>query len=266
MSSILKALKKLENEYPSSGYDQPWLKDIDEKETFFDRLKGSLTTYRQRYVISAAVLLAFAVSAAIIFKADYFKKSAAPLLPEKQQTDAVIPAPSLQSKAQTPSSSTPGGNIKRTENQILPSSQPAKKTNEVIRSTKPAKALRPAVKTSAVSLRQPAKPQAAIETSKSLSSFHPDRGAQPAADASTPIISELSKPDGTLNAKMLNNANMKLQAISWSENSEKRLAVINDSIVHQGDRAGSYIVIRINTDDVILRQDKEMWILPFRPR
>ena len=266
MSSILKALKKLENEYPSSGYDQPWLKDIDEKEAFFDRLKESLTTYRQMYVISAAVLLAFAVSAAIIFKADYFEKSAAPLLPEKQQTGAVIPAPSLQNKAQTPSSSTPRRNIKRTENQILPSSQPAKKTNEVLRSSKPAKALRPAVKTSAVSLRQPAKPQAVIETSKSLSSFHPDRGAQPAADASTPIISKLSKPDGTLNATMLNNANMKLQAISWSENSEKRLAVINNSIVHQGDRVGSYIVIRINTDDVIFRQDQEMWKLIFRPR
>lgn len=273
MSSILKALKKLENEHPSSGYDQNWLKDIYEKEAFFDRLKGSLTTYWQRYVICAAVLLTFIVSAAIIFKAGYLKKTAAPLLSEKQQVEAVIPTPSLQNRAQAPLASTPEGSSKpklfysrRTEKQNLPSTRSAKETGQVLSTRKPTKVLIPAAKTSVVPLPQPARPQAAIKALKSFSSFQPGKDTQTAKEVSVLKISESSKPDGTVDTKILNDVNVKLQAISWSANPGKRLAVINNSIVRQGDRVGSYIVTQINKDDVLVRQQKEIWILPFRPR
>jgi len=273
LSSILKALKKLENEYPSSGYDQPWLKDIDEKEAFFDRLKGSLTTYRQRYAICAAVLLTFIVSAAIIFKTGYFKKTAAPLLAEKQQVEAVIPAPSLQKRAQAPSISTSKRSSQpklfysqRTENQNLPSTRSAKETGQVLSTRKPTKVLSPAAKTSVVPLQQPVRPQTAIKASKSFSSLQPGRDTQTGKEASVPNISKSYKLDGTVDTKTLNDVDVKLQAISWSENPEKRLAVINSSIVRQGDRVGSYIVTQINKDDVLVRQEKEIWVLPFRPR
>lgn len=273
MSSILKALKKLENKYPSSRYDQLWLKDIDEKEAFFDRLKGSLTTYRQRYVICAAVLLTFIVSAAIIFKTGYFKKTAAPLLPAKQQVEAVIPAPSLQNRVQAPLASTPEGSVHpklsdepRIENQNLTSARSAKKTGQFLSTRKPAKELSPAAKTSVVPLRQPVRPQAAIKALKSFSSFQPGKDTQTTEEFSALKISESSKPDGTVDTKTLNDVSVKLQAISWSANPEKRLAVINNSIVRQGDRAGSYVVEQINKDDLLVRQEKEIWILPFRPR
>ena len=273
MSSILKALKKLENEYPSSRYDQPWLRDIYQKEAFFDRLKGSLTTYRQRYVICAAVLLTFIVSAAIIFKAGYLKKTAAPLLSEKQHVEAVIPAPSLQNRAQAPLASTPEGSSKpelsysqRTEKQNLPSTRSAKETDPVLSTRKPTKVLSPAAKTSVVPLQPPVRPQAAIKASKSFSSLQPGKDTQTGKEVSVLKISEAAKPDETVDTKILNDVNVKLQAISWSENPEKRLAVINNSILRQGDRVGSYIVTQINKDDVLVRQENEIWILPFRPR
>lgn len=273
MSSILKALKKLENEYPSSRYDQPWLKDIDEKEAFFDRLKGSLTTYRQRYVICAAVLLAFIVSAAIIFKSGYFKKTAAPLQSEKQQFEAVIPAPFLQNRAQAPSASNSEKSLKpklfysqRTEKQNLPSTRSAKETGKVLSTKRPTKVLSPAAKTSVVPLQQTVRPQAAIQASKPFSSFPPGKDTQTGKEVSVLKTAESSKPDGTVDTKTLNDVNVKLQAISWSENPEKRLAVINNSIVRQGDRVGSYMVTQINKDDVLVRQEKELWLLPFRPR
>jgi hypothetical protein len=273
LSSILKALKKLENESPSSEYDQPWLKDIDGKEAFFDRLKGSLTTYRQRYVICAAVLLAFIVSAAIIFKTGYLKKITPPLLSEKQQVEAVITAPSLQNRVQTPSASTPEGSVHpkllddpRMENQNLSSPRSANGTGQVSSTKKPTKVLSPAAKTSVVPLQQPVRPQAAIKASKSFSSFKPGKDTQTGKEVSALKIAESSKPNGTVDTKILNDVNVKLQAISWSENPEKRLAVINNSIVRQGDRVGSYVVKQINKDDVIVRQEKEIWVLPFRPR
>jgi hypothetical protein len=273
LSSILKALKKLENEYPSSGYDQPWLKEIDEKEAFFDRLKGNLTTYRQKYVICAAVLLAFIVSAAIIFKTGYIKKTAAPLLSEKQRVEAAIPAPSLQSRVQAPLASTPKGSVhpqllddSRIENQNLPTARSAKATGQVLSPREPAKVLSPVAKTSVVPLRQPVRPQAAIKASKAFSSFQPGKDTQTGKEVSALNISESSKPAGTVDTKILNDENVKLQAISWSENPEKRLAVINNSIVRQGDRVGSYVVKQINKDDILVRQEKEIWLLPFRPR
>jgi hypothetical protein len=273
LSSILKALKKLENEHPSSRYDQPWLKDIDQKEAFFDRLKGSLTAYRQRYVICAAVLLTFIVSAAIIFKAGYLKKTAGPLLSEKQHAEAVIQAPFLQNIAQAPLASTPAGsskpklfNSRRTEKQNLPSTRSAKETGQVLSANKQTKVPGPAAKTSVVPLQQPARPQAAIKASKSFSSLPPGKDTQTGKEVSVIRISESSKLDGTVDTKILNDVNVKLQAISWSEYPGKRLAVINNSIVRQGDRVGSYLVTQINKDDVLVQQQKEIWILPFRPR
>jgi hypothetical protein len=272
LSSILKALKKLENEHPSPGHDQPWLKDIDEKEAFFDHLKVSLTTYRQRYVICAAVLLTFIVSAAIIFKTGYFKKTAAPLLSAKPPVEAVIPAPSLQNRVQAPLASTPRESVHpklfddpRIENQNLPSAPSAKATGPVLSTREPAKVLSPVAKTSVVPL-QPVRPQSAIKASKSFSSFQTDKDTQTAAEVSALKVSESSKPGGTIDTKRLNDVNVKLQAISWSENTENRLAVINNNIVRQGDRVGRYIVKQINKDDVLVRQEKEVWILPFRPR
>jgi hypothetical protein len=43
----------------------------------------------------------------------------------------------------------------------------------------------------------------------------------------------------------------KLSAIAWDENSDQRLAVINDRILHEGDLVGGATVLRINPDHVV---------------
>jgi hypothetical protein len=43
----------------------------------------------------------------------------------------------------------------------------------------------------------------------------------------------------------------KLSAIAWDENSDQRLAVINDKILHEGDLVGGATVLRINPDHVV---------------
>jgi hypothetical protein len=43
----------------------------------------------------------------------------------------------------------------------------------------------------------------------------------------------------------------KLSAIAWDENSDQRLAVINDKILHEGDLIGGATVLRINPDHVV---------------
>ena len=56
---------------------------------------------------------------------------------------------------------------------------------------------------------------------------------------------------------------MKLQAITWSKNPQKRIVVINNRILRQGEVAHGYRVDTINQDDVVLSDAGEKWKLLF---
>ena len=52
----------------------------------------------------------------------------------------------------------------------------------------------------------------------------------------------------------------KLNAIAWDENPEKRLAVLDDRILHEGDLVGGATVLRINPDHVVFSDRGELFI------
>jgi general secretion pathway protein B len=63
---------------------------------------------------------------------------------------------------------------------------------------------------------------------------------------------------------VLNDPEMKLQAITWSKDPQKRIAVINNRILRQGERVYGYHIDTINQDDVVLSDAGEKWKLLFR--
>jgi len=65
---------------------------------------------------------------------------------------------------------------------------------------------------------------------------------------------------------VLKDPDMKLQAITWSKDPQKRIAVINNRIVRQGDAVSGYRIDVINQDDVVLSDAGEKWHLLFRIR
>jgi len=71
------------------------------------------------------------------------------------------------------------------------------------------------------------------------------------------IVSEVEIPK-------LNDPDMKLQAITWSRMPQKRIAVINNRIVREGESVTGYLVSTINQDDVVLSRGGEKWQLQFR--
>jgi len=273
LSSILKALKKLENEHPSSGADQSWLKAIDGKEAGFDRLKENWITHRRVYTILAVLLLVFAAVIPLNLKFGFLKTTSIPLISEKQQSIAVIPEPSLKNESRLSSGSEPAVNLKqilpeiaRKESPKLPHARHARKESADVPINKSDMVLRPEPMTRAPALRQSAPRPAPTKSSKALPTSQPGSDTRTAEEKSTPRLPELSEPEQVVDAEILDDPEMKLQAISWSENTEKRLAVISGKIVRQGDRVGSYIVIQINKDDVAVRQGKELRKMVFRPR
>ena len=67
-----------------------------------------------------------------------------------------------------------------------------------------------------------------------------------------------------LEMQQLNGPDMKLQAITWSRESHKRIAVINNRILHEGETVSGYLLVTINQDDVILGRNGKTWQLSFR--
>ncbi|KPK34299.1 MAG: hypothetical protein AMK70_07835 [Nitrospira bacterium SG8_35_1] len=63
---------------------------------------------------------------------------------------------------------------------------------------------------------------------------------------------------------VLNDPEMKLQAITWSRDPQKRIAVINNRILRQGEAVNGYRIATINQDDVVLSDAGEEWKLLFR--
>lgn len=73
MSSILKALKKLENETLPHGNDQSWSQKIDTRKAINRRMKGPWLFNRLVFVLFIAIVVVV-VSLLILEKGPYFKK------------------------------------------------------------------------------------------------------------------------------------------------------------------------------------------------
>lgn len=59
------------------------------------------------------------------------------------------------------------------------------------------------------------------------------------------------------------DSNLKLQALAWSEDDTRRMAVINGRIVHEGESVEGYQVIQIREEDVVVHEGGKSWRLEF---
>ena len=61
----------------------------------------------------------------------------------------------------------------------------------------------------------------------------------------------------------LEGVGFKIQAISWGDTPQERLAVINNQVLREGDGIEGYRISQINPDDIILRRGKNTFRLEF---
>ncbi len=90
---------------------------------------------------------------------------------------------------------------------------------------------------------------------------------QPSSPAITPTKAPASKvavEAQKSSIPLLSDPEMKLQAITWSKNPQKRIAVINNQILRQGEMVMGYRLDAINQDDVVLSDGGKKWQLLFR--
>ena len=110
---------------------------------------------------------------------------------------------------------------------------------------------------------EPALESAARETSAPGPEIAAEAPPQEVAVADT-RIPDISTSVKEIEIPVLYDPEMKLQAITWSKDPQKRIVVINNRILHQGDAVSGYLIDTINQDDVLLSDAGEKWKLLFR--
>jgi len=84
------------------------------------------------------------------------------------------------------------------------------------------------------------------------------------ADYSEPTHTDVPAPTEIM--EINDNVGLKLQAISWSTDTNKRMVVINGQICRKGERVNGYIVKQINQADVLLSNGSTSEKLSFKIR
>ena len=228
MSSILKALKKLEKEQARAGDHVSFpqklgtKKNISRWEITSGRFAGLLWT-----VLTVTILCAVA---GVIF---YVMQPT-----ESETVSTPAPKKSVQSVVKKPARSKPPVNTKRP-----------------VRIQSPQKKTRPSTASKTPSGRS------AESSARPLTKKKSDRQISTKAAVRQPPVRRKASPRADLPEL---KTGLTLQAISWSEEPQRRITVINGNIIREGGAVEGFTITRIDQNQVVLRKGTEEWKLLFK--
>lgn len=226
MSSILDALKRLENEGRNAAEASPasWVEGAEAPPGRLTRLQEVLLVQGRKWLTASALLAALVVAVWIGWRVISIKPEASPPVP------AAIPPETKPMPAQAPpverSKADPG--MSRAE----PARRPPAKTAPL------ASPMPWAESHSTPIIAPPPTPKAS-----------PPALAPPPSDGSLPPLPA--------------EIGLSLQAVSWAARAQDRIAVVNGQIMRQGDDIDGYTVRDIDADAVVLCRSGECYRLAF---
>jgi len=272
VSSVLKALKKLEKEQPSPDVDhRQWLRKTPPERSLLDRFRQRLRFHQLTYGIWAAILVLLFGGMAIILRANFFQPTSL-VSSSGQNLDKTLTLKSVQNKkneqgqvvsetvALDQGAATPS-KIKSHGQETVPDSLEKSISNPQSTVGTPAESvpLNAMIPVSKKIKKQSLKKKTLEEqATKSIAVPHPLIGK-----GSSETVSGPPAPVLEYSAEMLKDSAMKVQAISWDKSPSSRLAVVNSHVVRQGDQIEQYTVIQINQGDIILGKDAKRWKISF---
>ena len=106
--------------------------------------------------------------------------------------------------------------------------------------------------------RRPAPPPASREK------FRPSKksiAGQRTAASKPPVAAR--KTDKAATYAKLADSSLKLQALAWSSDAARRMAVINGRIVREGESMDGYQINQIRQEDVVVSDGRQSWRLEF---
>jgi hypothetical protein len=227
VSSILKALKKLEDENPPKGRSVIWSSGSASRRTI---RRWDITSGWSAVLLWGllAVVALISVGGIILYLLSPPDRNAVPTASVGRPVAKPIQeSPPSETMAKPPPAPPP-------KEASPPTAPPLEKALPVPKAAPP-----PAVKKIPSAPRKEKPPARAVEAK-------PNRSAT----ANLPVLT----------------TDLKLQAISWASAPGDRLAVINGNIMREGTSLEGYSIVQIDRDEVVVRKGSEQWKLVFNLR
>jgi general secretion pathway protein B len=252
LSSILRALKKLESEPGRQAGNEP----------LATRLVPLADTGAAGSPAKAVMMVAgTGIVCGVVVLAGWF------LFSEKAR--APSPAGQETSRQEPLQAETPQGAFEETKTAATPR-RPGEPDPAAVAVLEPPEALRqevavpqPApVKIVQKTILPAARPLPAPEPAAPAVAREKPSPQHPAATAADRQAAPAAVPEPDI--PPLNDPGIRLQAITWSKAPGKRLVVINNRILRQGDTVSGYRIDTVNQDDVVLSSGGEKWKVLFR--
>ena len=254
MSSILKALKKIESELPETSEIQFRQQEIDRKEIAHKRLTDNLRLKKQFFVIFAAMILA---------------AGGGLVLGRKSLEHIPLPA----TKTQAGHTKALRGIEKKTVDLNLSRNKKlAKKDDE-----KNAAVTQAENKESPHAIKLREKEPVPVHTTERIDpkSYSRERekiagqnliGKDNTTKRKVGTSGQQSKNSRILSipVKQAHESGLHLQAIAWSSDPKSRIAVINGQVLREGDSVERVLVTHIGKNEVVFKKHGEEWKQLFR--
>lgn len=256
MSSILKALKKIESELPEKSEIQFRQKEINTQKIIHKRITDKLRLKKQFFVIFAAIILA--AGGGLVLGRKPWEHIPSPAT--KTETEHTKPLNRIGKKTADRDLSQKKKPVKRGDEKITAVKQVAnKKSLSVI---KPREKEPASVK------------KTEIKVSKSLSRNKKKIAGQDLIqkDNNTKYRAEKSGQNSknrrilSIPVKQAGESKLQLQAIAWSSDPKSRIAVINGRVLREGGSVERVLVTHIGKNEVIFKKGREEWKQLFRPK
>ena len=277
MSSILKALKRIEGQPPPPEAFPALPESVDAKQAVNSTARKRWRL--RRITMLGLVLLIIVIGAVVVFQNRKYLISK--IFPIGPPTTNQQKGPEDGEKSKIFSAKIPPPTVKPASKKIesKPSPRPAiktvapgqksKKPRTTSRSTKSSGKARKQTATSmpTVSSRHP---QSATTVQKpapkpaSREKFRPSKKsiAGKRTASSKPGVRARKTTKAPTYAK-LTDSNIKLQALAWSSDAARRMAVINGRIVREGESMDGYQINQIRQEDVVVSDGRQSWSLEF---
>jgi len=277
LSSILKALKRIEGQSPPPK-SFPALPDSADAKQAVNSNAGR-RWLRRRFITVGLVLLVIVGIAVIVYQRRHFLTSkifpaGSPATEQKKNNAALekskifrakIPSTTVKQAPRRPAPPRPA----RQQTKSLTARQKTQKfkTNtNTSRSRAPAgqstSQTRPAPSSKGLQNRAAGKTLTPQKSSRqkltpSKNSIAGKRTASRKPAAAAPKNRE------TRTYAKLNDSKIKLQALAWSSDAARRMAVINGRIVREGESMDGYQINQIRQEDVVVSDGRQSWSLEF---
>ena len=265
MSTILKALKRIDQNNPPQDDLQSWPPGIDAPKAVRGRFYRIWLRRKFVLVLICALVIIGAGWVAYNQKDLILSKLGSQIGPEKKAV--------FQEKIEPPPGQSTG--------KMAQSAAPHKRQKSSPDQTAGRKPVSPKRRSAAPPQNRLAQenqrkrmtsPSPQTQTMKAKPSDRPRSGAiglnqrrtRPPSAAPVPAKKTGSRPaQAARSYPRLDNAKLKLQAIAWSKVAVQRIAVINNRIVREGESVEGFSINQIRQEDVVVSDGSQSWQLEF---